>query len=579
MADVDTSWLTQLMPGQGANPLDTLMQMKDLQYRDAMIGSTQALEQYRQLQAQSEMQDMQAEQMFGQMVQQSVNPETGEMNYNELISNVASNPMTAKIFPDLAEQLVNMRKTSYETITERLGIDKLKAETTGREFQQLLTYGDAVTKDQVGQAWQNAWINLQESGALEDSDMSQIIDELISIEGMNGQQLAQYVQSNVSGAMSAQQALDLSIGGTASPEQREHDWAKQALIARGYEDADAEFMATQFAAGAITMELDNNGRLQAWDNLTGQVLNVPQPRRMLSGDIAEDPTLGPGNVPMAPGMTFGQQGAVPVGSPAAEAAVQPPAPSQGQFMPTYEEPIEDDSAGVIFGGIDSGAFYNIPEEEYSFAKDYIQQQPRVGQGLWADTGDATGLSNWWTDFMTRTVGQTGLEWPTEAGDLEVVAIRQAFNMAQRTYTRAAALSDRWAVGEQNIIADETNFAPSWIDSPEALRARMIAISQNMKVRLVNVLRDAQDPYLPDDVSAEAREGADNIARLLALLNVPDDATPADAAFENSQTFGGAEPRGDMGGQDSASWAQKYKDMGGDPSRLDAIYQDLLNGRR
>lgn len=588
MADVDTSWLSQLMPGQGTNPLDTLMQMKDLQYRDAQIAntgaqmrSTQALEQYRQMQALDEMRNMQAQDMFGQLVQQSMDPETGEMDYDTLISLVASNPVTARMFPELAEQLVNMNKTTHEIIGQRLENDSLKAEATARAMQPLLQYRDGVTKEQISSGLIDAMVSMEEMGALDDSDRSQIIDQLIQLEGMQGPQLAQFVQGTVTGALSAKDALD-TILNPSNPIQREADAMSLSLQQSGYSKQDADFIALAYASGRIKIEPDPvTGALRAID-ITGSAIPLEEytPELYGVGERSTFPALGPGGIPLAPGTS-----SIQMGGPE-EAQIVPAAAETLQAEPELN-PVQQLQEEYLAQGIPVDARTGFPDpRDYPYeAAEILKASRPPPSELFPDipslSQNVPGLASFLTNLGAGIIGQfrasdgAYFDWTTDPENLQVAADRRYITALQRAIARASSLSDRYAVGEQELISQEMNMSPNVLSSPETFLAEMVAINETFHTRLAQHLQDSVNPSLPDDQQIGAAQAAQGIADLLRLMSIPRGTDIGDLLQQQSGSRVSGEAGGVEGLGDAYSIGEQYIRGGGDPRVLDRIRDEIM----
>lgn len=137
--------------------------------------------------------------------------------------------------------------------------------------------------------------------------------------------------------------------------------------------------------------------------------------------------------------------------------------------------------------------------------------------LYGQTDVATGAVPTAQDLWNRIgpqVGLPGFEGVSEA--------RQQFNLANRELIRALSVNPRFPVGEMQAIEREINLSPSAFDSPESMRERMRAVDSDLRRRIENERRVANDPGMPSEQRRNALAAISNMQNYLSVLGVPQD---------------------------------------------------------
>ncbi len=100
--------------------------------------------------------------------------------------------------------------------------------------------------------------------------------------------------------------------------------------------------------------------------------------------------------------------------------------------------------------------------------------------------------------------------------------RSTLRTASNNLIRALSINPRFPVGEIERIKNETNLDPSLVNSPEAMRADMIALDRSLRLRADQELRDSRDQQLSTTSRANARKAASDINNFLAQLGAPEE---------------------------------------------------------
>lgn len=136
----------------------------------------------------------------------------------------------------------------------------------------------------------------------------------------------------------------------------------------------------------------------------------------------------------------------------------------------------------------------------------------------ADTPRTTGLYPALVDVAQGVVGQTGISIP---GSADMIERRQAFLNAQGGLIRALSVNPRYPVGEMDRIREEINISPGSFIDPVKLKARLRAVGNDLRVRLSNEERAANDTSLPPEQRRNAAAAVTDIRNFLAVLGAPE----------------------------------------------------------
>lgn len=165
---------------------------------------------------------------------------------------------------------------------------------------------------------------------------------------------------------------------------------------------------------------------------------------------------------------------------------------------------------------------NNKQYPLSIAHDQLSDSPATdptpegkGISLWSQANKSTGPMSTIKDVGSRVTGIFG-------GSIanETIQARQNLKSAQQNLIRSLAINDKYAVAEQNRIKEEINISPQLLDNPEHLRQRMIAVSEYLKVRYDDEIRDAYDRSLSVKTRQSSREIAKAIKHYSDMLGVP-----------------------------------------------------------
>lgn len=144
-------------------------------------------------------------------------------------------------------------------------------------------------------------------------------------------------------------------------------------------------------------------------------------------------------------------------------------------------------------------------------------KPKEGKTLYDQANEATGLVSGAKALWSDVAGQVSEEAVAEG----VVDARTRMNTATNELIRALSINPRFPVGEINRIKEEIKLDPSIARSPGALQSRMRALDDQLRLRLDQAKRDANDPNLPEQVRSDQAQNASAIENFLSTMGAPD----------------------------------------------------------
>jgi len=158
------------------------------------------------LNLQSQRMVMAAREAIGPIIQQSVDPQTGELNYNKAFVGLASNPATAWMANDILGQWTQRQLTQQETALKALETQQKKLEAGGNILATLLPKRDNLTLSDVTGALALA----KAQGIIDDKEVQAYMNHFAS-KG-EGAPLAAAVQQAVLGLSGSKNAIDQTFG-------------------------------------------------------------------------------------------------------------------------------------------------------------------------------------------------------------------------------------------------------------------------------------------------------------------------------------------------------------------------------
>jgi hypothetical protein len=165
--------------------------------------------------------------------------------------------------------------------------------------------------------------------------------------------------------------------------------------------------------------------------------------------------------------------------------------------------------------------------------DVIRDKEKPDIGLFELAPKTAGVMSGAAELYSRTLGQIpGVKVPEET-----LKARQTITAAQNDLVRSMSINPRFPVSEIERIRQEMDIAPSLVDSPVALQARMKALDDYLRTKLGETERDMRDETLPVDTRKAQAQNASAIKTFLIKLGVPQSSTNEEEQQSLDQIFG------------------------------------------
>ena len=145
----------------------------------------------------------------------------------------------------------------------------------------------------------------------------------------------------------------------------------------------------------------------------------------------------------------------------------------------------------------------------------VDPKPEPGRTLWALKEFATGPANAMIRGIALPAAWMGMSVGTKS-----TAAKQTFQTTTQSFIRAMALSERYAIGEQDRIRQDLAMLPALLDDPMLMGVRMVALDDDLALRQAQAENDSIDTSLNPDIRQEAAGAANRIKNYRALMGVP-----------------------------------------------------------
>ena len=155
-------------------------------------------------------------------------------------------------------------------------------------------------------------------------------------------------------------------------------------------------------------------------------------------------------------------------------------------------------------------------------------EPRQGRTLFDLSEFATGPVNAAIRGVSIPAAWAGMSIGTKQ-----VSAKQTFQTTTQDFIRGMALSEKYAVGEQDRIREDIAILPSLLDDPILMRTRMISMDEDLELRQITAENDASNTQLNPDIRQEAASAANRIKNFRAVLGVP----PRPKTIEEAKELG------------------------------------------
>lgn len=231
------------------NPLGMIGQVLQIQ------GAQQAL--------QNQQMEFKARQAMGPILQQSIDPQTGELDINKFLVHGAANPDVAWKMPEITLQMIQRQNTQADTVIKQLEANKVRYGAMGDAAGSLVSAAEEAASKKV---------NLQNGGP--------------GIPGISNKELASSLSNMVgeNGLIDAKDAAEILTKTAGMTDQQRFDYAKRfATSALGVKDTmDKTYGAIQAHGYGGGTAFTRPNALAGTNPQVGSLTNTPTPAEMNS---------------------------------------------------------------------------------------------------------------------------------------------------------------------------------------------------------------------------------------------------------------------------------------------------------
>ena len=166
-----------------------------------------------------------------------------------------------------------------------------------------------------------------------------------------------------------------------------------------------------------------------------------------------------------------------------------------------------------------------------------QPTAQPSRTLWQMAPRVTGISPAIQERVQGVTGQAGVN----VADEGLIRDRQTFATVKNDLIRALSANPRFPVAEMERIEREIAIAPGAFTDARSLRERMVSVNNDLRRRLQNEDRAANDTSLPTNDRQAALSAANNIRNFLSVLGVPEGADTAQLPPSSRSSQGNRQP--------------------------------------
>jgi hypothetical protein len=270
---VDVSSYPTAQSQQGMDPLSQLGKIFQIQGAQTQLAMQQ--------------QEFKARQALGPILQQSIDPQSGELDINKFLINGAANPDAAWKMPEITLQMIQRQNVQADTVIKQLEANKVRYGAMGDAAGSLVSAAEENASKKV---------NLQTGGP--------------GIPGISNKELAGALSNMVgeNGLIDAKDAAEIITKTAGMTDQQRFDYAKRfATSALGVKDTmDKTYGAIQAHGYGGGTAFTRPNSLAGTNPQVGTLTNTPTPAEMNSPTTVVDkrgvPSIQP-RVAVAPMVT------------------------------------------------------------------------------------------------------------------------------------------------------------------------------------------------------------------------------------------------------------------------------------
>lgn len=553
MAQIDTSSYPKFAQVQ---PLDLgKVAQQGLQIQGSMLSNQKA-----ELALEEQQRNVARQRAIAPMISGAVKPD-GTLDYTKLINSAAAHPLTAEIVPEFVEKAGRMGLLNAQTVNAQLAATQARQKLMGEFFSGILATSSSRQQNPDGSY--KLVVNMDPATL-----RSRLTDPVAAAAGITPQMgmnfLANYTQAYSKdptqagdlilraglSALEASKVLDIALGkntlvkspGAITPVNEsplrgvtrsgpdipvnERDPARE-------QQADMIFNSgvTKGPDGAVSYPggmTETQWRQRSDAIAAGRVKDSRNPLTE-SVDVVD---LGTGGL-----IGGGGPGPVAQGTPAPQTRPTPtgqPVPQNGLGVqaPSPQGP-----------GVSEPNMVITPPPAPPGTRPSMANPPGQAIDLYNRGAEGTGIVPAAQDLVSRTLGQASSILPSPVvtaaesfvsrlpGGSDVVSgfnastqNRQDLLNSSSALIRALTISSQNGVREQEHLRRTIGIEPGILDSPVAMRNRMVSVDRNLRTMLADENRVASDTGAPASQRREAVRKARLITDFLMRLNVPGEAS-------------------------------------------------------
>lgn len=172
---------------------------------------------------QMQQQEFKARQALGPILQQSIDPQTGELDINKFLVHGAANPDVAWKMPEITLQMIQRQNTQADTVIKQLEANKVRYGAMGDAAGALVSQGEEAAKTKVNvqtglpgtpgvtskQLASSLSTMVGENGLIDSKDAAEI---LAKTAGMNDSQRFQYLKTFAKSALGVKDTMEKTYG-------------------------------------------------------------------------------------------------------------------------------------------------------------------------------------------------------------------------------------------------------------------------------------------------------------------------------------------------------------------------------
>lgn len=185
------------------------------------------------------------------------------------------------------------------------------------------------------------------------------------------------------------------------------------------------------------------------------------------------------------------------------------------------EVAEDGSTALFVDEVALASGEENAVQQLQLQQPNVPEQPEVepADTLFGMVDQATGPTSTIRSFTAQIPFTNVSEEEREA-----ISARRAFELTENELARGLVNNPRFPVREREAVINALNISPRFLDTKEAMQARLGAARDFLQTRLEQARRDAQDESLPQETREAQQSNAAAMERALSRIGDPAEET-------------------------------------------------------